>query len=145
VTVFVDTGVFYAHHDEDAERHDTAVAAFDALLDGAYGQPYTSDYVLDETVTLTRVRTGSFDAADTVARRILGDDPFPEVFTVLDVGSDHRAEALAAFRRFEDHDLSFTDAATVALCEAYGIDSVLSFDDDFDGLVDRAVPGDVDG
>jgi predicted nucleic acid-binding protein len=141
VTVFVDTGVFYAHHDEDAERHDAAVAAFDAVLDGEYGQPYTSDYILDETVTLTRVRTGSFDAADTVARRILGDNPFPEVFTVLNVGASHRAETVTTFRRFDDHDLSFTDAATVALCEAHGIESVLSFDDDFDGLVDRTVPG----
>lgn len=141
MSVFVDTGVFYAHHDTDANRHENAVAAFDDLLDGSYGQPYTSDYVLDETVTLTRVRTGSFDAADTVAGRILGEDPFPDVFETIDVGPDDVREALETFRRYDDHDLSFTDAMILRLCDSRGIDAVLSFDDDFDGLVDRVEPG----
>ena len=140
MSVLVDTGVFYAHHDTDAERHDDAVAAFDDLLDGAYGQPYTSDYVFDETVTLTRVRTGSFEAADTVASRILGEDRFPDVFEVLRVEPDDYEAALETFRRYDDHDLSFTDATTVGLCESRGIDAVLSFDSDFDGVVDRREP-----
>ncbi|WP_336360338.1 type II toxin-antitoxin system VapC family toxin [Haladaptatus sp. ZSTT2] len=141
MSVFVDTGVFFAHHDTDADRHDSAVSAFDELLDGAYGQPYTNDYVLDETVTLTRVRTGSFDAADTVARRILGEDPFPSVFDMLHVEPDDVQASLETFRRYDDHDLSFTDATILAQCESRGIDAVLSFDTDFDGLVERIEPG----
>lgn len=141
MSIFVDTGVFYAHHDTDANRHEDAVAGFEELLDGRYGQPYTSDYVLDETVTLTRVRTGSFDAADTVAGRILGEDPFPDVFETIDVGPDDVRGALETFRRYDDHDLSFTDATILQLCDSRGIDAVLSFDDDFDGLVDRVEPG----
>lgn len=141
MSVFVDTGVFFAHHDTDADRHDDAVAGFDALLAGEYGQPYTSDYVLDETVTLTRVRTGSFDAADTVASRILGEAPFPNVFETIHVEPDDVHAALETFRRYDDQHLSFTDASTIQLCESRGIDAVLSFDDDFDGLVDRIEPG----
>ena len=140
MSVLVDTGVFYAHHDTDAERHDDAVTAFDALLGGTYGQPYTTDYVFDETVTLTRVRTGSFEAANTVAGRILGEDPFPDVFEVLDVEPDDFHAAIETFRRYDDHDLSFTDATTLQVCESRGIDAVLSFDSDFDGLVDRLEP-----
>ena len=141
MSVFVDTGVFFAHHDTDADRHDQAVDAFDELLDGTYGQPYTNDYVFDETVTLTRVRTGSFEAADTVAGRILGEEPFPQVFEMIHVGPDDIRASLETFRRYDDHDLSFTDATIVALCESRGIDAVLSFDTDFDGLVDRIEPG----
>ena len=141
MSVFVDTGVFFAHHDTDAARHDRAVDAFDALLDGEYGQPYTNDYVFDETVTLTRTRTGSFEAADTVASRILGEGPFPRVFELLHVQPDDVHASVETFRRYEDHDLSFTDASIVALCESRGIDAVLSFDADFDGLVDRIEPG----
>jgi len=140
MSVLVDTGVFYAHHDEDAERHSDAVAAFDELLDGTYGQPYTTDYVLDETVTLTRVRTGSFDAADMVASRILGEDSFPNVFETLHVEPDEVRAALETFRGYDDHTLSFTDATSIALCGSRGIDAVLSFDDDFDGLVERVRP-----
>lgn len=141
MSVFVDTGVFFAHHDTDAARHGRAVDAFDALLDGEYGQPYTNDYVFDETVTLTRTRTGSFEAADTVASRILGEDPFPRVFELLHVQPDDVHASVEAFRRYEDHDLSFTDASIVALCESRGIDTVLSFDTDFDGVVERTEPG----
>ena len=140
MSIFVDTGVFFAHHDADAERHEQAVAAFDELLDGTYGQPYTSDYVLDEVVTLTRVRTGSFEAANTVARRILGDDSFPDVLDLLHVEPDEVTAALETFRRYEDQNLSFTDASIIHLCESRGIDAVLSFDDDFDGLIERVAP-----
>lgn len=140
MSVFVDTGVLFAHHDTDAERHEQAVAAFDELLDGTYGQPYTSDYVLDEVVTLTRVRTGSFEAANTVARRILGEDSFPNVLELLHVEPDEVTAALETFRRYEDQNLSFTDASIIHLCESRGIDAVLSFDDDFDGLIERVAP-----
>lgn len=142
MSVLVDTGVFFAHHDTDAERHDDAVAAVEDLLDGAHGQPYTSDYVLDETVTLTRMRTDSYDAADAVAGRILGEDPFPNVFETIHVEPDDLRASLATFREYDDQDLSFTDATTVHLCESRGIDAVLSFDDDFDGLVERIEPSD---
>jgi hypothetical protein len=37
--------------------------------------------------------------------------------------------------------LSFTDAVTIALCEQHDIDAVLSFDDDFDGTIERIEPG----
>jgi predicted nucleic acid-binding protein len=140
MSVFVDTGVFYAHEDTDAERHDAAVSGFDDLLSGTYGQPYTSDYVLDEVLTLTRRRTGSLAAADAVARRILGEGPNPEAFELIEISADLRADGLELFRRYDDQGLSFTDATTIAVCEARGIGSVLSFDDDFDGLVDRAEP-----
>jgi hypothetical protein len=96
--------------------------------------------VLDETVTLTRVRTGSFEAADTVARRILGEGEFPSVFEMIHVEPDDVREALETFRRYDDQRLSFTDAVTIQLCESRGIDCVLSFDDCFDGFVDRTEP-----
>lgn len=137
MTVFVDTGVIYAHHDEDAARHEDALAYFEAILEGRFGQPFTSDYILDETITLTRKRTGSFEAADTVARRILGEDPFPTVFELLNVRPDDVREAMDTFRYYDDHPISFTDATSIALCDSRDIDFVASFDDDFDGLVDR--------
>lgn len=56
MSVFVDTGVFYAHHDEDAPRNDSASTAMEAVVDGEFGQLLTSDYVYDETVTLALSR-----------------------------------------------------------------------------------------
>jgi len=141
MTVLVDTGVIYAHHDERATRHDKAVSAFESLLRGEYGRPYVSDHIFDEAVTLTRARTGSFEAADTVARRLLGEGSYPTRFDVLDVGPGALRDSVETFRRYADHELSFTDATTVAFCERRDIDAVLSFDSDFDGLIERIEPG----
>lgn len=141
MSVFVDTGVFYAHQDTGDARHDDAVDLFDDVLDGTYGQPYTSDDVLEETGALARVRTGSLEAADTVARRILGEGPYDRVSDVIHVEPDDVHAALGRFREYDDRDLNFPDAATVALCEARGIDAVASFDADFDGIVDRIGTG----
>lgn len=140
MSVFVDTGVFYAHHDTDAHRHDDAVSAFDDVFEGAYGQPYTNDYVLDETVTLTRARTNSHGSADTVTQRLLGEESFPAVFELLNVEPDDVRGTLETFRRYDDHDLSFTDASIIHHCEVRGIEAVLSFDSDFDGLIERIEP-----
>lgn len=137
MSVFVDTGVFYAHHDRSASRHDEANALIGAILDGNFGQPYTSDYVYDETVTLTRRRTESFEAAKTVGERILGRGRFPEIFETVVVNERLFRESVEVFERYDDQELSFTDATTVALCEDRNVDSVASFDDDFDGLLER--------
>ena len=141
MTVIVDTGVTYAHHDEHATRHDMAVNAFESLLRGEYGRPYVTDHIFDETVTLTRSRTESFRAANAVAKRMLGEGTYPAKLDLLDIGPGELRASLETFRRYADHDLSFTDATTVTLCERRGIDAVLSFDSDFDGLVERITPG----
>nr|WP_281244049.1 PIN domain-containing protein [Halobiforma haloterrestris] len=49
-------------------------------------------------------------------------------------------DAVDLFERYDDQALSFTDATTVALCRRHGIDAVMSFDDDFDGIVERIDP-----
>lgn len=143
MSVLVDSGVFYAHADADASRHDAATRAFDAAIDGELGQPYTSDYVYDETVTLTLTRTGSFERAKRVGRRIRGIDPFPSLVVLEHVTPPAFERAVDVFERYDDQGLSFTDATTVALVRETDLDAVLSFDDDFDGLVDRVDPADL--
>ena len=137
MTVFVDTGVFYAHHDTDAERHDRAVELMESVLDGKYGVPYTSEYVFNEAVTLTRRRTRSVESATTIGRRILGAEPFPSVFELVTLDADDVETGWRTFQRFSDHDPSFTDAVSISLCDSRGIDSIMSFDSDFDGLLER--------
>ena len=140
MSVFVDTGVFYAHHDRDAARHEAAVSGIERVLFGLFGRLYTSDYVVDEAVALTRSRTGSFEAATAVVDRILGRDGFPAAFELSFVDEERFTRALDVFETYRDHPLSFTDATTVAVMAAEGIDHLLSFDADFDGIVDRLDP-----
>lgn len=140
MSVLVDTGILYAHHDQDARRHDRAVEVMNDLLSGAFGRPYVSDYVYDEAVTLARRRTHSFESARMLSDRILGEGSFPEVFEMLHVNRDTFRAAIETWIRYDDQGLSFTDATLITLCEQRGIDGVLTFDSDFDGLITRYDP-----
>jgi predicted nucleic acid-binding protein len=138
--VFVDTGVFYAHHDTDASRHGIGVAALSRTLrDAEYGRVMTSDYVYDEVVTLTHRRTGSVADGVEVGRRIRGDG-YPDAIEVLYSSPVLFGDAVEAYERYTDQELSFTDAMTVVMIEHHDLDAILSFDDDFDGVVDRLDP-----
>jgi len=133
MTVLVDTGVLYADHDTDASRHEDASDALETVYDGELGAAYVTDYVYDETVTLTGKRTGSFSAAKRVGRRLRGADPYPSVYEMLRVSNAGFADSVDVFERYDDQGLSFTDATTVALCDRHDIEAVLSFDDDLTG------------
>jgi len=88
------------------------------------------------------MRTGSFEAAQTISDRLLGAGSFPDVFDILHVGRDDFDATVDVRKQYHDHDLSITDANSIALCERHDIDAVLSFDSDFDGLVERYDPTD---
>lgn len=146
MSVFVDTGVFYAAFDRSATRHETARDALERVLrSAAFGKAVTSEYVYDETVTLTLRRTSDTDLAIDVGSRILaierGESPGGP--TILFSSRSLFDTAVDTFDRFADHTLSFTDAMTIAMMDYHAIDSVLSFDDDFDGIVDRLEPASV--
>jgi len=142
MTIIVDTGVLYADHDTAAPRQETATTALDAVYRGEFGQPYISDYIYDEAITLTLTR-GSFVPAKRLGQRLRGADNYPKAYEILHVSPAVFRSTVERFERYDDQELSFTDATTVALAEHRGIDAVLSFDDDFDGLVDRVSPADV--
>jgi len=107
--------------------------------DASYGQVMTSDYVYDETVTLTYQRTGSTERAISVGERLWSTDEGPDAVTMYHITESLFEDAVDAFERFDDRGLSFTDATTVALADRHSVDIVLSFDDDFDGVVDERV------
>lgn len=140
MTVLVDTGVLYADHDTDAARHDAASDALERVYDGEFGLPYISDYIYDEAVTLTLTRGGSFPAAKRLGERLRGVDPYPRLYEMRRVSAAVFSDAVDAFEQYDDQRLSFTDATTVALSHRHDIEHVMSFDDDFDGLVDRLDP-----
>ncbi|WP_312907576.1 type II toxin-antitoxin system VapC family toxin [Natronosalvus caseinilyticus] len=140
MTVLIDTGVLYADHDTDAARHDAARTALEAAYDGEHGVPYISDYIFDEAITLTRMRAGSYEPAKRLSDRLQGVGPYPQAYELLRVSATVFDETIAIFERYDDHPLSFTDATSIALCERHEIDALMSFDDDFDGLVPRLDP-----
>jgi len=139
MSVFVDTGLFYALQNTRAQHHGAAKNALSVTNRGLYGRPFTSEYVFDEVVTLVRSHRG-YREAKVAGDRILGAGEFPVAYDPLTVTEDDFGSALDVFETYRDHPLSFTDATTIALMDAHDIDTLLSFDADFDGIVDRLDP-----
>ncbi len=110
-----------------------AVELLKKALKGEYGEPYTSDYVFDEAVTVALVRTGSPRIALDIGNFILSS----RKLKILYVDKAVFKEAWSIFAKYSSKGLSFTDATTVALMRFYGINYIMSFDKHFNGIVPR--------
>ena len=136
MSVFLDTGVFVAFHNTRDTNHTRALELMRAVVDGELGTAYTSDYVFDEAVTVALVRTRRPENALTVGRMILGELTAP-FLAILRVGDETFKEAWRLFPQYAGRKLSFTDCTSITLMRTRGVESIVSFDADFDGIVPR--------
>jgi hypothetical protein len=136
LTVVVDTSVLVAAVNERDERHARALALVEELRQGHHGAVLTTDFVLDEVVTVTLARTGRHERAVEAVDLILPPDPDAAWIALEPVGEAF-FRALGLFRHAARRELSFTDWTIVALIREGRADAVVSFDEDFDGLVTR--------
>ena len=100
---------------------------------GDQGTPFTSDFVVDEAITLTLVRTKNHDLALDVGRFILQSSRI----VMLYVSEQDFLETWARFESLGKGSLSFADITSLVLMARHGIDEIVSFDSGFDGLVAR--------
>jgi uncharacterized protein len=87
----------------------------------------TTDYVLDETLTLMRARRQRDIALD-FGRALFGPNP-PAL--VRHLSRTEVASAWQVFERFADKDRSFTDCTSKVVIESLGIQQAFAFDQHF--------------
>jgi len=119
---FVDTGAWISLVNRKDAAHDGVEAE---LLTWA-GRLVTSNYVLDEAVTLARFRVGHAAAA-TLGEKLLHRD----AVQLVRVTPEDEAYALVLFRERPDQRYSFTDCTSFVLMRRLGIEVALSLDADF--------------
>lgn len=134
--VFLDTGLFVAFHNTRDENHNRALELMRRIVDGELGTAYTSDYIFDEAVTVALVRARRPEMAIAVGRMILGELTAP-FLAILRVDDDIFKEAWKLFKRYAQRGLSFTDCTSIAFIRLRNLESIVSFDTDFDGIVPR--------
>lgn len=121
--LFVDTGAFLARHLAKDAYHNRALAVWQKLA----GLPlFTSNHVLDETLTLLARRAGYSFASDR-AEKIHAS----RALEILYSTEDDELEAIRLFRKFADQEVSFTDCVSFALMKHYGISTAFTFDEHF--------------
>lgn len=134
MSILIDTGPLAAYLNEGDRLHPRADAMFDRILAGQWGMPVSTDFVLDEGLTLLRRRPGKRTLSERFARLFLGDVEGQRMLHMLSTTPDLLDEARDVHFAHWDRGLSFTDATLVA--HARHLDAVVAtFDGGFDGLV----------
>ena len=120
--IFVDTGGWYASV-VPADRDHEAAARWLATND----QPLvTTDYVIDETLTLLRMRNHQTRAVALGAQFFAG-----HVARIHYLNEEETIMTWEVFQRFADKDWSFTDCSSKVVMERLGITMAFAFDHHF--------------
>lgn len=129
--VFVDTGAWYSFIDRKDPDHPRVV---EALMEYD-GRLLTSNFVMDESLTLLRYRCGYKSALD------LGRSLFSgRLAEVVRITADDELRAWEVFGSYQDKTLSFTDCTSFAVMQRLGLDTAVSLDSDFQQLGFRCLP-----
>jgi len=123
--VFVDTGGWMACADRADPAHSACTAARDSTLE-AGRILITTDFVVDETLTLIRFRLG-LAAADAWWEQIDGSARL----RWERIENDRFERARNLFFRYQDKDLSFTDCTSIALMRELKLKTVITTDGHF--------------
>jgi predicted nucleic acid-binding protein len=120
--IFVDTGAWFAAVTPSDPNHPHAAAFLASNRDPLI----TSDYVIDETLTLLRAR-GEYRRA-----LLLGEQFFAgEVAEIAYLTEADVQQAWETFRHYADKNWSFTDCASKVLCDRLGVKTAFAFDRHF--------------
>lgn len=120
--LFVDTSAWFAFTNRDDPDH-KAVAA---LLGKSPGRLITSNFILDETVTLCLYRLGH-SVADRVGRVLLDSARVD----LLRITPQDENAAWELFCKRADQTYSFTDCTSFVIMRRLGITTAAALDDDF--------------
>jgi uncharacterized protein len=134
-SVFVDTAGWMACADRSDPAHAACRGARDAALE-AGRMLITTDYVVDETLTVLRVRLG-LRAAEAWWQQVDG----TARLRWERIESDRFERARQLFFQYRDKDLSFTDCTSVAVMRELKLKTVLTTDGHFRQVGFEVLPG----
>lgn len=120
--IFVDTSAWYASSSARDANHQDAKR----FLASVRERLVTTDYVVDETLTLFRARDENQHALSFGAEVI--DGSFAEIVTI---DKQDFSNAWTVFQKFADKGWSFTDCASRVVMERLAIQTAFAFDEHF--------------
>jgi hypothetical protein len=123
--IFVDTSAFLAIENRHDNHHTEALRFKDLCLKTG-SKLITSDYVLDESYTIIRLKAGhhiavQFGEALRASRLLHVEYLTPDMIE----------QAWTVFKKYKDHDFSFTDCTSFVLMERLKIRNAFTFDAHF--------------
>ena len=123
--ISIDTGAFLARYIERDQCHDAATDHWQTLQNDRR-QCFTSNFVLDETITLL-ARRSTYDFAAERARNLFEST----LLSILRPDKNDELAALELFQKYADQSASFTDCISFVLMEKQNVKCAFSFDRPF--------------
>ncbi len=121
-SVLVDTGAWYAYIDKDDPDHHSV----SEILENHFPFLLTTDFIVDETLTLLRYRHGRTSSVK------FGELVFSGNLASLEyVKKSDQKKAWKLFLKYHDHCFSFTDCISFVLMERLKIQTAVAIDSDF--------------
>lgn len=121
-----------AFYNKRDSQHTSARDSFARIARGEtpYRKLYTSDYILDESLTLCRSQTRNHKLAVELGTDILDS----KTIVLLKVDGGALKESWELYKQRSEIVLSFTDCSTAVLARTHGISDIFTYDDDFSAL-----------
>ena len=123
--VFVDTSAWLALNDKTDEYHNRSVSK-GSEIKKQRTELITSEYIIDESITLVRYRV-SHHAAVIFGGALL----LSSIVKIIDITNEDRFKAWEIFKRYWDKELSFTDCTSFAVMERLKLKKAFTFDEHF--------------
>ena len=133
--IFVDTSAWYAVEVEDDVNHEAACKFLSRIASGKHGVSITTDYILDETLTLLRSRRDLASASGFIDKIWKS-----KSLRVFWINEDLLEKALNIFRKSDRKSWSFTDCTSFALMRELSVSEAFSFDNHFREAGLQALP-----
>jgi len=126
--LFVDTSAWLALHDKNDQFHKQAVEKNFTIKKGRI-ELITSEYVLDESITLIRFRVSH------EASVIFGESLFhSSIITIAYINTIERQKAWDFFKKYKDKEFSFTDCTSFIIMKTLNIKRAFTFDNHFNQI-----------
>ncbi len=129
--VFVDTSAWYALIDAKDPSHSEVLQSLQQYQDGLI----TSNYIVDETITLLRYRVGWQYAQQFGEQIFLG-----QLAQYIRVTEQDEKLAWELFRRYSDKVFSFTDCTSFVLMKRLELSTAIALDNDFKSFGFHCIP-----
>ncbi|MDZ7289385.1 MAG: PIN domain-containing protein [candidate division KSB1 bacterium] len=124
-SIFVDTGAWKALYDKDDPFHKIAKNTLNNFK-RKRSHLITSNFILDETITLLRIRV-SHESAVEFGEALRAS----RVITIIHVDEAIENEAWAIFKKYDDKAFSFTDCTSFSIMKRLAIERAFALDDHF--------------
>ncbi|AEM38999.1 PilT protein domain protein [Pyrolobus fumarii 1A] len=118
MSILLDTGFIIASFNKRDRHHRWASRLMREVLEGRWGPPYTTDYIIDEVLSYAAARLPG-DAGLKLGELLLEKRILHIIPVTLDI-------VLEAWRVYKSHypGLSFTDSTSIVVAKTYGIDYI---------------------